>query len=280
MKIIKRLVFIGITLAAIAVFCHWQNNDIVTTRIDFQNSGVPGRFEGCKIVQVSDLHNEVFGRDNARLLKKIREAQPHILVITGDLIDSRKTDQEAALAFIREAVEIAPVYFVSGNHEKNSGIYPHLQAQLSQAGVKILDDTGIILQRGEDSIALLGLADPTFIGHGYNQEHTFSQTLTSIADDFRGEFTVLLSHRPEKMRLYVEQGIDLVFAGHAHGGQFRLPLVGGLAAPDQGFFPKYTSGLYTEGSTSMVVSRGLGNSIFPLRLFNRPELVVVTLRNQ
>lgn len=280
MKIIKRLVIIGIALAAIAVFCHWQNNDIVTTKIEFRNAGVPGSFEGYRIVQVSDLHNEVFGRDNARLLKKIREAQPHILVITGDLIDSRKTDQEAALAFIREAVEIAPVYFVSGNHEKNSGIYPHLQAQLNQAGVKILDDTGIILQRGEDSIALLGLADPTFIGYGYTQEHIFSQTLTSIADDYRGDFTILLSHRPEKMSLYVEQGIDLVFAGHAHGGQFRLPLVGGLAAPDQGFFPKYTSGLYTEGSTSMVVSRGLGNSIFPLRLFNRPELVVVTLMNQ
>lgn len=280
MKTAKKLGLALIALLALVFFLYAQNNRIVTSNVEFKNPRLPEGFSGYRIVQVSDLHNMEFGRDNSRLLAKIREAEPDIVVITGDLIDSKKTRLETALSFVQKAGENAPVYFVSGNHESNSGIYPQLKEQLVQAGVTVLDDSGVTLGNKGDSIALLGLADPAFIQSQYGSDGILSETLASLKAEHEGSFTILLSHRPEKMSLYAFHGIDLVFAGHAHGGQFRLPLVGGLIAPDQGFFPKYTGGLYVESSTSMYVSRGLGNSIIPQRLFNRPELVVITLRNQ
>lgn len=280
MKTAKKLGITLIALIALVLFLYIQNNWIVTSNVEYSNPNLPGGFSGYRIVQVSDLHNKNFGRDNSCLLAKIREAQPDIVVITGDLIDSKKTRLEIALAFAEKAGEIAPVYFVSGNHESNSGIYPQLKDQLIQTGVTVLDDSGVTMENKGDSIALLGLADPAFIQFRYGRDAIFSETLALLKAEHEDKFTILLSHRPEKMSLYAFHGIDLVFAGHAHGGQFRLPLVGGLIAPDQGFFPKYTGGLYVEGSTSMYVSRGLGNSIIPQRLFNRPELVIITLRNQ
>jgi len=281
MKTVKIITILIIALSAIIFFQYWQNNSIVTTYIEYSNAKVPDGFKGYRIVQISDLHNKEFGKDNAKLLAKIQDAQPDIIVITGDLIDSRKTRTDIALGFVEEAVKISPVYFVSGNHEKSSE-YPQFRSQLEQAGVTVLDDSSIELERGQDRVALLGLADPAFIEYPYdyiadNHNFIFAETLASITQGFDTQLTILLSHRPEKMSLYAFQQIDLVFAGHAHGGQFRIPLIGGLIAPEQGFFPKYTSGIYTQDSTSMIVSRGLGNSIIPIRVFNRPELVVVTL---
>ena len=114
------------------------------------------------------------------------------------------------------------------------------------------------------------MEDPAFSG-----TQAFSQALSDLASD---AFTVLLSHRPEFFDLYVQQGFPLVLSGHAHGGQIRLPFLGGILAPGQGFFPEYDSGLYTDETTSMVVSRGLGNSVFPFRLNNPPEIIIITLK--
>ena len=185
------------------------------------------------------------------------------------------------MCFINKAVDIAPIYYVSGNHEAWSGKYDQIKQSLKDAGVLILDDTSLELLKGENSIQLLGLSDPDFLTSNYldgTNTKKLELQLKQWSNDIN--YKILLSHRPELFSLYIENNIDLIFSGHAHGGQIRLPFLGGLIAPDQGFFPKYTSGPYKNGNTTMFVSRGLGNSIFPFRVFNRPEIVVVTLKSE
>ncbi len=266
------LIFLAALAAALTAFFIWQDNDIVVTHIEYKSKKVPFEFGGLKILHVSDLHNKWFGKDQERLLRAAAEYRPDIIVITGDIIDSRRKGSGAALAFVSSAVGIAPVCYVSGNHEWSCGQYGVLSERLKRAGVRILDNNHITLTRGNGRLELLGVKDVKFSG-----EASFARTLKKLAGGTKG-FSILLSHHPEMITQYKKCGFDLVFAGHAHGGQIRLPFIGGLFAPGQGVFPKYTSGLYKEGNTSMVVSRGLGNSMFPLRVFNRPNLVVVTLR--
>lgn len=273
MKAMKRIAGLVLFLLATVTFCWWQNNGLMVTRVDYVSAEIPGEFRDYRIAQVSDLHNKEFGKGNARLLDKLKKLQPDIIVVTGDLIDSGNTNIDVAVSCVRQMADIAPVYFVSGNHEFNSGQYAALKVELAAAGAQVLDNAGVILKREGEQIALLGLADPGFREYASD----FARELADLAAEYPEMFTILLSHRPEEMEVYASCDIDLVFAGHAHGGQFRLPFLGGLVAPNQGLFPKYTSGLYQLENTSMVVSRGLGNSIIPLRLFNRPELVLVVL---
>ena len=277
-----RILFIVLIIAlAISLFCLWQNNSITTTWIDYSNPKVPREFNGFTIVQISDLHNKKFGKNQERLLKKIHEVSPDIIVVTGDLIDRRKYDLDTAMVFINGAIKIAPVYYVSGNHEAWSGNYENISQQLLNSGVQILDDNKVEVIKNGGVIEILGLSDPDFLTSNYMDGTKLSKLeehLTGLSDD--SVFQILLSHRPELFDLYEKENIDIIFSGHAHGGQFRLPFIGGLIAPDQGLFPKYTSGMYTQNKSTLIVSRGLGNSIIPIRIFNRPEIVVVTLQEQ
>lgn len=212
---------------------------------------------------------------------KLKSASPDIIVITGDLIDRREYDLDIAIAFIKGAVDIAPVYYVSGNHEAWSGKYALIKEKLIANGVIVLDNKAFELKKGDESIQILGLSDPDFLTSDYLDGTDNREILKQLKIWSNGEsFKILLSHRPELLNLYFENNIDLIFTGHAHGGQFRIPGIGGLVAPDQGFFPKYTSGSYKKGMSTMFVSRGLGNSIIPIRIFNRPEIVVVTLKQK
>ena len=257
----------------------WGNMALMVSTISISSSHIPAAFSGFRIVQISDLHNVEFGKNNAELLKLLSESRPDIIVITGDLIDANHTDVGIALGFAQESVRIAPTYYVTGNHEAASPQYDALQDWLEDAGVIVLEDEAISLERGGETIALLGLADPDFTVKGdmFGEIPAMVSTkLKNLIGDESG-YTILLSHRPELFETYVNCGIDLVFAGHAHGGQFRLPFIGGVIAPNQGLFPKYDAGLYTDGGTNMVVSRGIGNSIIPLRFNNRPEIVLVKL---
>ena len=261
------------------MFIVWQNNSIVVSKTDFFNEKVTADFDGFKIVQISDLHNKQFGSNQKKLLKEVKSLSTDMIVITGDLIDRRKYDLEAAMNFIDGSVKIAPTYYVSGNHESWSGEYTTIKKRLNASGVVIMDDTALEVLKGNSAIKLLGLSDPDFLTENYNEGTDTSKLKAQLKQwEDSDEFTVLLSHRPELFELYCKYNMDLVFTGHAHGGQFRLPFVGGLFSPDQGLLPQYTAGYYTEDTTTMFVSRGLGNSIFPIRLFNRPEIVAVTLK--
>ena len=265
-------------ILVLVVWIRWGNTALEINEYKIVSNSVPQNFHGFRIAQVSDLHNAEFGEGNSKLIQLLSQTEPDIIVLTGDLIDSRNTDIEIALAFAREAMKIAPVYFVSGNHEARVIEYEDLKMGLSEAGVNVLENQIVEITREGESITLMGIDDPSFqenylFGDSEGVAKQAIETLLRVSDGY----TVLLSHRPELFELYVETGMDLVFSGHAHGGQFRLPFIGGLVAPNQGFFPKYDAGLFSEENTTMIVSRGVGNSIVPLRFNNRPEIIVVML---
>ena len=269
----------GILLILI-VWTAWGNAALELNTYTISSRGLPDAFDGYRIAQVSDLHNAEFGDGNQRLLDMLREAEPDMIAITGDLIDSRKTNIAVALAFAEEAVRIAPCYYVSGNHEARVPEYRELKAGLEAAGVTVLDDARVEIEISGKSITVIGVNDPSFHADYLTSDAAVMDRKLSELPSEDADFTILLSHRPELFDTYVAHNMDLVLTGHAHGGQFRLPLIGGLLAPNQGLFPKYDDGLYSEGNTNMIVSRGLGNSIIPFRFNNRPEVVLIELKSQ
>ena len=274
-----RCVLAGIFLVLV-VWTVWGNTALERNTYTIRRPELPDVFDGYRIAQVSDLHNAEFGDRNQRLLEMLREAEPDMIAITGDLIDSRKTNIAVALAFAEEAVKIAPCYYVSGNHEARVSEYQDLKTGLEAAGVTVLDDARVKIEVSGESITVIGVNDPSFHADYLTSDATvMDRKLSELSSEDAG-FAILLSHRPELFDTYVAHDMDLVLTGHAHGGQFRLPLIGGLIAPNQGLFPKYDDGLYSEGNTNMIVSRGLGNSIIPFRFNNRPEVVLIELKSQ
>ena len=278
----KKRIFMGTALgAALAGWLWWGNASPVTSEVMVFSDRLPTGFEGLRIAHISDLHNAEFGKDNGKLLAMLENAKPDIIVVTGDLIDSRSPDIPVAVSFTKKAVQIAPCYYITGNHESRIEELPLLLEGLQTAGVTVLRNETSVLERNGDQITLLGLDDPAFrsdymVG---DSAPVLTAALEELMTTDMG-YTIALSHRPEWFELYCAFGLDLVFSGHAHGGQFRIPFVGGVIAPNQWFFPEYDAGLFTRGKTSMVVSRGLGASIIPLRINNRPELVVAELHRQ
>ena len=282
MKIKKKwiLSLIALILFILIVWTLWANTALEVNEYEIVSDRIPQGFDGFRIAQISDLHNAEFGERNEKLIQLLSQTDPDIIVITGDLIDSRHTDIEIALYFARQAVKLAPVYYVSGNHEARVREYEDLKMGLAEAGVVILENQKARITRKWENITLMGIDDPSF-QEDYlfgDSESVARQAIENLQNESDG-YTVLLSHRPELFDLYADTGMDLVFTGHAHGGQFRLPFIGGLVAPNQGFFPEYDAGQFTEENTTMIVSRGIGNSIIPIRFNNRPEIVLVTLRN-
>ena len=263
----------GTAAAAASVpYFHRQNTDLRASHYVFRSPKISGALEGFRIVQVSDLHNRELGKGNCMLLSLIEAQLPDLIVITGDLMDSYHTDLDRALAFARRVSAIAPCYFVTGNHEHR------LSADRLKGFLEGLDKAGVCVLRNE--AVLLGLGQGfRLIGVDCQQGRT--DTLTKLMEGRDpAELNILLSHKPHYAKNYEDAGVDLVFTGHAHGGQWRLPGVGGLFAPGQGPLPKYTAGMYRLGKTVMCVSRGLANSSFPLRIENKPELVTVILRGE
>ena len=283
MKNEKRKKYLILLFAVISIvliiWTLWGNTALEVNEITVTGSRIPQAFSGFRIAQISDMHNAEFGEDNVLLLQMLSGSNPDIIVITGDLVDSGRTDIDIALAFAGEAVKIAPTYYVTGNHEVAISRYDVLKSGLETSGVIVLEDEAVSLEYHGKNIILIGLSDPdaTIKGDLFGEVPAMVSTKLRNLMDGNSGYTILLSHRPELFETYVSSGVDLVLSGHAHGGQFRLPFVGGLIAPNQGLFPKYDAGLYTGGDTNMVVSRGIGNSIIPIRFHNRPEIVVVEL---
>ena len=275
----RLLVVILILLITMVVYLIWGNTALELNKYKVTSDGLPKGFDGFKVVQISDLHNAEMGDNNAELIAMIKKANPDIIAITGDMIDSRRTDVEVALDFAEEAVKIAPCYYVNGNHELRVTEYEDLKAGLSGLGVEVLENEKIDIVRKDETISLIGVSDPSFEASVImaDEENVIEIYLSKLTEK-DNNYKLLLSHRPELMEVYHEAGIDLVLSGHAHGGQIRIPLLGGIIAPHQGLFPKYDGGLYIKEDTHMVVSRGIGNSLFPLRFNNRPEVVLIELQ--
>ncbi|MGN1372610.1 MAG: metallophosphoesterase [Candidatus Coproplasma sp.] len=260
------LICIGavILAVALAIFIYLSNNLLHTSFYEVKSPKIE---KAVKIVQLSDLHAKSFGKGNVKLLDKVKEQSPDIIAITGDIIHKyRDGDIKVALEFVEGLVKIAPVYYVSGNHEMRNKRYRVFKERLALAGAVVLENEAVSI----DGITLCGVNCADIKGG------KFFHILEGKGED--SSYKLLLAHLPQYIQKYALAGFDCVLCGHAHGGQWRIPFTNiGLFAPGQGVFPKYVSGVYTCGDTKEIVSRGLGNSQCPLRLFNRPEIVVVNL---
>ena len=247
------------------VFCFINNNLLTVTEYSFTDSRIKNDFT---IVQISDLHNARFGKDNRRLIEKIRQLSPDIIAVTGDIVDSGHTNIDTAVSFCQNAAEICPVYYITGNHEHwlSDEDEEKLYSGIRDSGAVILNDEITDISVNGNMTELCGLDD----------ESLYNDTIFKLEKDFdRSMPIILLAHEPQYFSDYCKAAPDLVLTGHAHGGQVRLPFIGGLIAPDQGFFPKYYEGEFISGSTHMIISRGLGNSVIPVRVFDPPEIVCV-----
>ncbi len=272
---IVAMIFVLILLTG--YYLYYENTTLkVTTYLIDQNS-IPDDFDGYKIVQISDLHNTASEKLRSTVIKEIKAQDPDMIALTGDMIDSRKTNIEIALRLIEEIKDVAPIYFVSGNHEARVESYALLKEKLKENGVILLENRAVSIKKGEAEISLIGIDDPAMAHESYVEDSEIVKVELNQCDFDKRGYSILLSHRPELLDTYTKNDIDLVLTGHAHGGQIRLPFLGGIVAPNQGLFPKYTSGTFEKEGTTMIVSRGIGNSIFPYRINNRPELVVAVL---
>ena len=272
---------IGIALVLLIIWIAWGNSALELNSYRIASNSLPKEFDGFRKAQDSDLHTAEMGKDKKKLISMLAEAAPDIIVITGDMIDSRNTKVDVALAFAEQAVKIAPCYYVTGNHEARVDEYSDLKDGLIELGVTVLEDAKTEMVCSGESIVLVGVTDPSFeTDYLFGDDETvLNSKLNELISEEDG-YVILLSHRPELFDTYVENKVDLVFSGHAHGGQFRIPFIGGVVAPNQGVFPKYDAGIYSEGDTNMVVSRGVGNSIIPFRINNRPEVILIELTTQ
>lgn len=270
--IVLALIFVGLVL-----FILIGREIIKTVRYTFNSDKLPENFSGFRIVQVSDLHNKRFGSNQKRLMKKIVAENPDIIVVTGDLIHNRKV--ENALSFISQAVKIAPVYYVTGNHEQVLGqFYDAFKVRLEDYGVITLPSTTAKLERDGQEITVIGMDDPLFFGGRWRDERRdlFTDKLRQVSEQTDG-FRILLSHRPELMPRYY--GLcDLAITGHTHAGHVRLPFIGAFRTPGEHRHPHYVVGRYDEQNTTMIISAGLGSSTIIPRFNCPPEIVTIELQ--
>lgn len=225
--------------------------------------------EPVRIAHVSDLHSEYYGRDMKNLIEAIDGQSPDVIVLTGDIFDDIR-DNENTRIFLKAAVSEYPCYYVSGNHEQRKGGWKKFREEAADLGVTVLEGENVSFK----GITICGASST---GDG---RLTFDESVKKCAEESGNGFNVLLAHYPEKVDYYRSFGkFDLVLAGHAHGGQWRVPyLINGVFAPDQGIFPEYAGGMYESADGIMIVSRGLSrtNDIIP-RIFNNPELVIIDI---
>lgn len=266
------LIILALIAAAAAFLIKDSRDDLEISRYEVKSQKLPESFDGFKIVQLSDLHGAEFGEDGMGLVEKVEELEPDIIALTGDFV----TDEGNLAAVEKLAArltELCPVYFVSGNHEFGSGLAVKVRNILERAGVKYLSNEYLTISRGEDEILLGGVEDPLAYADMLSPDE-LAQKMNDAAPD---AFKILLGHRNYWMTEYPELPVDLIFCGHAHGGLIRIPGVGGLIGTDRRLFPDFDAGEYNNGRYTLIVSRGLGNSVSIPRIFNRPEIVCVEL---
>ena len=269
-----RLLRFVLLLAVVAGFWYFENRTIDSETFEVVSDRLPAAFDGLRVVELADLHGASFGPGNRDLIKAVRAAEPDLIAIDGDLADEN-TDLSVIRTLAGELVQIAPTYYVTGNHEWAMKGRKELFAILEEAGVNALHNEYVRLERDGQYMVIAGVDDP----NGPWDQKT-PETLTEEIRAACGDpYIVLLAHRNDMLARWDALGLDVVLAGHAHGGVIRLPVVGGLLGTGMQFFPEYTAGVYQKGRTSLLVSRGLGNSGLPFRVFNRPHLPVLVLRS-
>ncbi len=266
------LIILALIAAAAAFLIKDSREDLEISRYEVASQKLPESFDGFKIVQLSDLHGAEFGEDGMELVDKVGSLEPDMIALTGDFVTD-EGDLAAVEKLAARLVKLCPVYFISGNHEFGSGLAVKVRNILERAGVKYLSNEYLTINRGDDEILLGGVEDPLAYADMLSPDE-LAQKMNDAAPD---AFKILLGHRNYWMTEYPELPVDLIFCGHAHGGLIRIPGVGGLIGTDRRLFPDFDAGEYNNGRYTLIVSRGLGNSVPIPRVFNRPEIVCVEL---
>lgn len=266
------LIILALIAVAAAFLIKDSREDLEISRYEVNSKKLPESFDGFKIVQLSDLHGAEFGEDGMELVDKVGSLEPDMIALTGDFVTD-EGDLAAVEKLAARLVKLCPVYFVSGNHEFGSGLAVKVRNILERAGVKYLSNEYLTISRGEDGILLGGVEDPLAYADMLSPDE-LAQKMNDAAPD---AFKILLGHRNYWMTEYPELPVDLIFCGHAHGGLIRIPGVGGLIGTDRRLFPDFDAGQFNNGRYTLIVSRGLGNSVSIPRVFNRPEIVCVEL---
>ena len=273
MKRRRFLRLLVLLLAALALFLWDGQTRIVTDRYEVAPAGLPQSFDGFRIIQVSDLHGASFGEGNARLIERVRREKPDLIAITGDLV-GKESDLAVSASLLPKLAEIAPCYYVNGNHEWASHTIDALEKQLEESGVTNLRNESVELERDGERVILLGVVDPNAWSHFAKPDTVVER----LRQRYHNECMILLAHRNTWTEKYPELDVELILCGHGHGGIVRIPGIGGLYANDHSLFPGNTEGAIETEQYTMVVSRGLGNVHRVPRIFNNPELVTVILR--
>lgn len=263
------IIFIGTSL-------YIDNCTFEVSYLEVIDSELPKAFENTKIVQISDLHNKNFGNNNDILLEKIGEIKPDYIFLTGDLVSANDTDFTNFYMLAEQLAKNYPCYYIFGNHEidlKNK-VRKDFVDTLKGYNVTVLDNEKIELSKNGEKINLYGM----WYNIKYYKDEEFKlDIMEKIMGKAEEGYNILLTHNPNDFEIYSKWGANLIFSGHVHGGMIRLPFVGGLISPDRTIFPKYDSGLYNYNNSKLIVSRGMSRGATGFRLFNRPELLVVTL---
>lgn len=261
---------------AAPVFFLWSNHALQLTTWDAAFPNLPDGFDGLRIAVLSDLHGATFGRDGGGLYRLTARQKPDCIFLLGDIEDSGRGPIDGYPEAVADALSgIAPTYYVTGNHEWAIGNVPELKRRLTAHGVRVLSNECVALERGGDRIILAGIDDP----NGYADQKSPERVAADLRETYGDCFWLLLAHRNNLFSTqYCQLGAALVLSGHAHGGLIRLPFTDGLIGTDRSWFPSWTAGFYEKNGSRLFVTRGLGNSGKTFRLFNRPEVAILTLR--
>lgn len=274
MRKIRGLAAAIVLLALTAGFFYWQNCTLQIEQTELYFASLPAQFDGLRVAELSDLHGRSFGKNNARLLRALKRAAPDIICICGDLFDE-KTDCSMLKPLLTGLTEIAPVYYVTGNHEWQVANLREILRQMRAWGVTVLENEGCLLFRGEARMVIAGVHDPC----GPYDMKSPGELVSDLRRAQGDSFLLMLSHRNDELPMWSALGVDLVLSGHCHGGVVRLPFVGGVFGTRRELFPDYDAGVYRQGGTTLFVSRGLGYTNVHFRLFNRPHVPIMVLRS-
>lgn len=274
MKKIRRLLALLALFALAAGFVYWQNFTLQVEPVELFFESLPPQFDGLRVAELSDLHGRSFGKNNVRLLRTLQKARPDMICICGDLFDE-KTDLTMLEPLLTGLTDIAPVYYVTGNHEWQVKNLREILQKMRAWGVTVLENEGRVLSRGGAEMVVAGVHDPC----GPYDMKTPAALVRELRSAQGNDFILMLSHRNDELAMWSQLGVQLVLSGHCHGGVVRLPFVGGVFGTRRELFPEYDAGVYRQDSTTLFVSRGLGYTNVHFRLFNRPHVPIMILRS-
>lgn len=274
---------VAISVSGLGLLCmriYLDNKFLNVSRYEIKSDKIPTEFNKFKIIHLSDFHNYDFGKDNVKVIQKINNEHPDIIVMTGDMVNKYDKNFDRFLKLSETLSKKYKIYYIIGNHEKRLKNY-HLNfiiEKLSQYNIKILNDEKITITRKNNFINIYGIDIPLPFYKTRNKPTNIEEVVDVLLKKcYEKEYNILLAHNPLYFETYSKYNVDLTLSGHVHGGMIRLPFVGGLLSPERKLFPKYSSGIYEANKKKLIVSRGLGHSKPGIRLFNMPEILSITL---